>query len=77
MEIELQEGKDLGLGEKMIDARKVRAIFPTCAVRRLEEGARRIFRGTKTAKDQPSRRAVEEVKAYMQSDYAEKLNLQD
>lgn len=77
LEIELQEGKDLGLGEKTIEASQVRAYFRLCAVRRLEEGAIRIFRETKTQKDQPSRRAVEEVKAYIQAHYAEKLNLQE
>lgn len=75
--IELQEGKDLGLGEKTIAAAQVRAYFRLCAVRRLEEGAIRIFRETQTQKDQPTRRAVEEVKAYIQAHYAEKLNLQD
>jgi len=77
LEITLQEGKDLGLGEKTIPAAQVRAYFRLCAVRRLEEGAHLIFRETQTQKDHPSRKAVEEVKAYIQAHYADKLNLQE
>ena len=75
--IELQEGKDLGLGETVIPIAKVRGYFRLCAIRRLEEGANRIFAITQATKDQPSRKAVEETKAYIREHYAEKLNLQE
>ncbi|WP_127583608.1 response regulator transcription factor [Paenibacillus koleovorans] len=75
--IELHEGKDLGLWEKTIPHEKVRSYFRLCAVRRLEEGANRIFAVCQALKDQPARRAVEEVKAFVNEHYADKLNLQD
>lgn len=77
VKIELQEGKDLGLWEKTILHDKVRSYFRLCAVRRLEEGAQRIFAVTQAVKDQPSRRAIEEVKAFINEHYADKLNLQE
>jgi two-component system response regulator YesN len=75
--IELKEGQDLGLGGKTIPNEKVRSYFRLCAVRRLEEGAHHIFDVTQAARDQPSRRSVEEVKAYIREHYADKLNLQE
>ncbi|MDR6554852.1 response regulator [Paenibacillus qinlingensis] len=75
--IELHEGKDLGLWEKTIPQEKVRSYFRLCAVRRLEEGAYRIFAVSKAMKDHPTRRAVEEVKDFVGKHYAEKLNLQE
>lgn len=77
LEIVLEEGKDLGLGERTIARSKLRSYFRLCAVRRLEEGANRLFEASREAKDQPTRKVVEDVKAYIEEHYADKITLQE
>ncbi|MFC5469034.1 response regulator [Cohnella suwonensis] len=77
MEIQLEEGKDLGLGEKTIPIEKLRSYFRLCAVRRLEEGATRLFESSMEANDQPTRKAIEDVKQYIGQHYFEKITLQE
>lgn len=76
IEISLHEGKDLGLGEPTIPHHTLRRYFRLGAVRRLEEGVQRLFQSSKEAKDNPTRKAVDEVKAYIHENFAEKLSLQ-
>lgn len=75
--IELQEGRDSEVWGKAIPLEKMRSYFRLCAVRRLEEGANHIYTVTKSIRNHPHRRAVEEIKAFIDAHYAEKLNLQD
>jgi two-component system response regulator YesN len=75
--ITLEEGKDLGLGEHTIPIDKLRSYFRLCAVRRLEEGANRLFDVSRAAKDQPYRKATDDVKSYINEHYAEKITLQE
>lgn len=73
----LEEGKDLGLGDKVIPAEKVRFYFRICCVRRLEEGARHLFDMMKGARDNQTRKAIERVQTFLENNYAEKdLSLQ-
>ncbi|WNR45765.1 response regulator transcription factor [Paenibacillus roseipurpureus] len=76
-DLQLEEGKDLGLGEKTIPLAKLRSYFRLCAVRRLEEGAHRLFQATKGLRDIQSRRVVEQIKLMLKEHYTEKLSLQD
>jgi len=71
------EGKDLGLGERTIPLEKRRSYFRLCAVRRLEEGANLFFSTSREQQEQPSRKVVDDVKAYLEEHYAEKITLQE
>jgi two-component system response regulator YesN len=77
LDIHLEEGKDLGLGERTIPKSKLRSYFRLCAVRRLEEGANLLFDVSRAAKDQPSRKTIDDVKQYIHEHFAEKLTLQE
>ena len=79
LDVALEEGEDVGLGEAAIPVERLRSYFRLCAVRRLEEGAIRLFEGSKAAaaRDQPGRRATEEVKKYINAHYDKKITLQE
>lgn len=77
MEASLQEGDDLGLWDKTVPLDKVRSYFRLSAVRRLEEGAARLFLVGKEAMEHPTRKVIEEVKAYIREQYARKTSLQE
>ncbi|MBW5444814.1 response regulator [Cohnella sp. CFH 77786] len=77
LEIELEEGIDSGLGDVTIPHEKLRSYYRLCAVRRLEEGAGRLCETRAAAGDQPTRKAVEAVKRYIDRHYAEKITLQE
>jgi len=75
--INLEEGKEMELGGKMIAADKVRFYFRICCVRRLEEGARYIFQIMNGARDSQTRKAIERVHSFLEDNYADKhLSLQ-
>lgn len=76
LEIKLEEGIDLGLGDKAIPLSKLRSYFRLCAVRRLEEGANLLF-DVRRASKYPSRKLIDDVKLYIEEHYAEKLSLQE
>ncbi|WP_135556240.1 response regulator [Paenibacillus cymbidii] len=73
----LDEGTDSAIGEKTLPKERERSYFRLCAVRRLEEGALRLFGAAKEVIDHPARKVVEEIKRYVERHYAEKLSLQD
>src|SRR5690606_12038587 len=67
----------LGLWDKTVPLDKVRSYFRLSAVRRLEEGAARLFLVGKEAMEHPTRKVIEEVKAYIREQYARKTSLQE
>jgi len=75
--LELQEGKDLGLGEATLPLETIRSYFRLCAVRRLEEGAYRLMDTMRGARDQPTVRAIGQIKSYIAEHYSEQINLQE
>lgn len=77
IEIRLEEGVDIGLGEATITKEKLRSYFRLCAVRRLEEGAAAIFEACKSSMDHPTRKALEDAKQYIRDNYNRKLSLQE
>lgn len=68
----LEEGRDLGLGDKLIAAHKVRLYFRICCVRRLEEGARYLFHIMNGDRSNQTRKAIERVQAFLEDNYASK-----
>jgi two-component system response regulator YesN len=76
-ELELDEGKDLGLGEALLPRDTIRSYFRLCAVRRLEEGAYRIMETMRGARTQPAMKAILQIKAYIEAHYKEQINLQE
>ncbi|MBO9598661.1 MAG: response regulator [Cohnella sp.] len=77
LDVVFEEGEDIGLGEAAIPVERLRSYFRLCAVRRLEEGANLLLGGSKAAKDNPNRRVTEDVKKYIDDNYAKKLTLQE
>lgn len=77
IDIRLDEGVDIGLGEETIANEKLRFYFRLCAVRRLEEGAAAIYEACMATRDHPARKALEDAKRYIREHYASKLSLQD
>lgn len=75
--IELDEGKDLGLGDKDLPLENIRSYFRLCAVRRLEEGAYRLVDVMRGTRDQQTTRTVELMKTYIVKHCVEQINLQD
>src|SRR5690606_34743242 len=56
---------------------KRRSYYRLCAVRRLEEGAQLLFHTSRELQDNPSRKVIEDVKAYIEAHYNRKLTLQE
>jgi two-component system response regulator YesN len=75
--LELEEGKDLGLGEATLPMETIRSYFRLCAVRRLEEGAYRVMETMRGSRDQPTVKAIGQIKAYIADHYGEQINLQE
>lgn len=75
--IHLDEGKDLGLGERTLPVDQIRFYFRLCAVRRLEEGAHRLMDIVQGGKDYSNVRLMDEIKRYIQEHCQEEINLQD
>ncbi|ANE46074.1 hypothetical protein SY83_07015 [Paenibacillus swuensis] len=75
--LELDEGKDLGLGEAKLPVLRLRSYFRLCAVRRLEEGGNRIMDTMRGARDQPTIKAISQIKRYIGEHFCEQINLQD
>lgn len=73
----LEEGKDLGLGEAILPLETIRSYYRLCAVRRLEEGANRVMDTMRGARDQPTVKAIGQIKAYIADHYSEQINLQE
>ncbi|MHA0855704.1 response regulator [Paenibacillus sp. CMAA1364] len=73
----LEEGKDLGLGERLIKNDKRRMYFRLCAVRRLEEGAHVILKVMMKLQDSQSLKVIDKIKQYLHSHYDKKVALQD
>ncbi|MBD2843959.1 response regulator [Paenibacillus sp. IB182496] len=75
--LELPEGDDLGLGERVIARDKVRAYFRLGCVRRLEDGAGHLFAALQGKRDNQTRSMMSRIKDYLHARHAEKsLNLQ-
>lgn len=77
LDVVLDEGDDIALGEAVLPIERMRSYFRLCAVRRLEEGANLLLDGSKAVKDQPGRKATEDVKKYIDVHYASKITLQE
>ncbi|RAV01451.1 response regulator [Paenibacillus sp. YN15] len=75
--IELEEGTDLGLGDKRIETANIRFYFRLCAVRRLEEGAHRLVESMIAAKEGQSPKVIEDIKKHIAGRLAEKPSLQE
>jgi two-component system response regulator YesN len=75
--LELEEGKDLGLGEAILPTGTIRSYFRLCAVRRLEEGAYRLMDTMKGARSQPTTKAISQIKAYIAEHFNDQINLQE
>lgn len=75
--LELDEGKDLGLGGKELGVDSIRSYFRLCAVRRLEEGAYRLITAMRGVRDQQTIRKIEMIKEYIALHFAEDINLQE
>jgi two-component system response regulator YesN len=76
IDIRLEEGQDIGIGDKTIANEKLRFYFRLCAVRRLEEGAAAIYEACKASQDRPTRRTIQEAKQYIGENFAAKISLQ-
>ncbi len=75
--MELHEGKDLGLGEAVLSRDKIRPYFRLCAVRRLEEGAHRLFKVMKGLQENQTTKLIDHIQKYVQDHYATITSLQD
>lgn len=77
LHLELDEGKDLGLGEKKLENSSVRGYFRLCAVRRLEEGAYRLVEAMKGVRDHQTSRKIEQIQEYIRVHLTENIVLKD
>lgn len=77
LEEEWDEGKDLGLGEKVLLGDQLRFYFRLCAVRRLEEGAYMLLDIKRGGRDQSTGRLIRKIKQYVKEHCREDINLQD
>ncbi|MFI2857968.1 response regulator [Paenibacillus sp. JSM ZJ436] len=77
LQMELDEGKDLGLGDKHLELSSTRYYFRLCAVRRLEEGAYRLIASMRGVRDQQSVKVVNQIKEYIKEHCGESINLQN
>lgn len=75
--ISLYEGKDIGMGESTIPQTKLRSYFRLCTVHRLEEGSKRMLEVVDGVKDKKNLKLIDQILAYIEEHYAEKINLQD
>lgn len=76
-QIDLMEGEDTGIGEPELGREQVRFYFRLCAVRRLEEGAYRIFRGIEQNQAAGISKTIQQAQDYIREHFAQKINLQD
>ncbi|OCT13415.1 hypothetical protein A8709_17545 [Paenibacillus pectinilyticus] len=76
-QIQLDITDDAELGEKMLTMDKVRSYYRLCAVKKLEEGSLRLYQMVKSAKENPTRKVINDIKHYLEEHYAEKVSLQD
>ncbi|MDF2645431.1 MAG: hypothetical protein K0Q73_1236 [Paenibacillus sp.] len=76
-DIRVREGEDTGLGDSTLTSDKVRFYFRLCAVRRLEEGANRIFRTIEENRSNHLSKTVQHIQTYIKEHYAQKINLQE
>lgn len=77
LEIELEEGKDLGLGEITLRHEGMRGYFRLCAVRRLEEGSNRLIQAVRGVRDEQTIKIIEDIKRYIEVHFGEAINLQE
>lgn len=77
LQLELEEGKDLGLGAKTLTVENIRSYFRLCAVRRLEEGSNRLMEGMRGARDMQTLRKIELIKNYIGEHFTKDINLQE
>lgn len=76
-DLDIDEGKDTELGEKLLPNNKLRSYYRLCAIRRLEEGAYFLIGEMAVVRDKQSLKLVNDIKAYIQSHYAKKFTLQE
>ncbi|WNR46097.1 response regulator transcription factor [Paenibacillus roseipurpureus] len=74
--LQLEEGKDLKMGEKRLEISSIRSYFRLCAVRRLEEGANQLISAMKGVRDQQTVRVVDVIKNYIRVHFTEDISLQ-
>jgi Response regulator containing CheY-like receiver domain and AraC-type DNA-binding domain len=72
-----EEGEDAGLGEDILEQHSVRHYFRLCAVRRLEEAANALMAGARNSKNSQQQSIVDQVKHYVEENYAGKWGLQE
>jgi two-component system response regulator YesN len=76
-DVVLEEGDDLGIGDKTLSLDKVRGYFRLCAVRRLEEGAFLLMGAMKNSRNDQTSRCVVQLKTYIEEHFANKISLQE
>lgn len=77
LELDFDEGEDVGLGERLLRNDTLRSYYRLCAVRRLEEGAYSLVGEMAGVRDKQSLKLVNEIKVYIQNHYARKFTLQE
>jgi two-component system response regulator YesN len=77
IEVEVEEGEDVGLGEDVLTHTEARRYYRICAVRRLEQAANALMDRARRAKTQGFESAVDQAKRYIEEHYAEDWGLQD
>lgn len=74
---EWDEGKDLGLGDKILPLEQLRFYYRLCAVRRLEEGAYKLLEIKRGTRDQSTSRLIQAIRQYVKEHFKEDINLQE
>ncbi|SDD65374.1 two-component system, response regulator YesN [Paenibacillus sp. UNCCL117] len=77
VDVQLDEYIGESLEPYAIPRERARFVFRLAAVGRMEEAARQMLKAMRQAKGRSSSRTIDQVKAYLQQHYAEKINLQD
>ncbi|MFC4779180.1 response regulator [Paenibacillus sp. GCM10023252] len=77
LQLELEEGTDAGLGDRILTLQQIRSYFRLCSVRRLEEGAYQMVEVMRGVRDQQSIKVISNIIAFINEHYTEQINLQD
>lgn len=77
LELQLEEGEDLGLGDITLRRQQIRSYFRLCAVRRLEVGASKIMEAMRGIKNGQSTRLIDQMKQYVKDRLSQTIGLQE
>ncbi|WP_168119559.1 response regulator [Paenibacillus sp. HB172176] len=75
--IKLDEGRDLGLGDSLLERSRIRSYFRLCTVRRLEEGSHVLLKEMNHIRDPLTIRMVDMIHTYVEAHYKDKISLQE